>query len=448
MADRSGAVAILTAVSAPVLFLMVGITVDFGYASYLNQRLAKAADAAVLTSVSQTAATTAGGYGNTSFLQLAGNYYFTENVRQLSLSNVNFNLNVKADGAGGVIATASYSYDSPTFFAGIIGRPTIALGGSVSSTAHPITYVNYYILVDASQSMGIAATQADMNALYQRVRDKNNGSDGQLGCVFGCHVKAPGQTYTNEDLAHQITKDYPTPINLRIDAAVTAIQEIIAAAANVAGSNANIQFALYTIQANPNTNTFLTRIAPGSSSSTPTSSDYAALSNLAATIDLGDNQSGGIGDSNFEKELSAFETQLTTDNVLTNGSGVSSTSPLNYFFLITDGVTDTAGNCNNYGHCTSAFDSTKCTTLKGKGTVGVIYTTYLPIWNENEQNGGVYVNSYKDLVYPFKDQIRPNLIDCASSSDLFFQADDGPGISSAMQSLFLKTQPKTARLTQ
>jgi len=452
LADRSGAVAILTAVSAPVLFLMVGITVDFGYASYVNQRLAKAADAAVLTSVSQTAATTAGGYGNTSFLQLAGNYYFTENVRQLSLSNVNFNLNVKADGAGGVIATASYSYNSPTFFAGIIGRPTIALGGSVSSTAHPITYVNYYILVDASQSMGIAATQADMDALYQRVRAKGNGSDGQLGCVFGCHVKATltkatVQQYTNEDLAHNITQNYGTRINLRIDAAVTAIQEIISAAANVAGSNANIQFAIYTIQANPNDYTFLNRIAPSSTSSTPTSSDYATLSNLASTISLGDNTKDGIGDSNFPSELAAFNNQLATDGVKSDGSGVSSTSPTNYFVIITDGATDTYSLSCLDTHCVSAFDANKCAPLKTKGSVGVIYTTFLPLWNENDKSQG-YVQTYRDLIYPIKDQILPNLQNCASSSDLFFTADDGPGISSAMRALFLKTQPTTARLTQ
>ena len=433
-ACRFGSVAILTAVCAPVLLLIVGFAVDYGYASYINQRLAKAADSAVLTAVSQTAATAGGGYGNTSFLQSRGDGMFRENMRQLSLSGVNFSLNVQPDGSGGVTATGVYAYASPTFFSGILGKPSIHLSGSVSSTAHPITYVNYYILVDTSQSMGIAATQADMNALYQRVVDNNNGSDGQKGCVFGCHVKAPGQSLTNEGLAHNSPR-----ITLRIDAAVAAIQQIITAAANTVGANTNIQFALYTIQANPNDATFIQPISD-------LSYDYATLINLAAKIELGDNVTGGFGDSDFPKELSAFDTTLSA-NASANGSGASATKPLNYVFIITDGATDIRGNCNPYGHCTSAFDPNNCAEIKKKATVGVIYTTYLPIWNENDPSSKKYVDSYRDLVLPFTNYINPNLQSCATSSDYFFEAIDGPAISSAMQALFLKTLPKTARLT-
>ncbi|MDP9096874.1 MAG: pilus assembly protein [Pseudomonadota bacterium] len=447
LSDRSGAVAILMAAGAPVLLLSVGVAVDYGYASYINQRLAKAMDAAVLSAVSQTTATSAGGYSNVSFLQTEGNNYFAENVRLMNLSNVSANVTVQSNGAGGVVASGNYTYNSPTFFSGIVGRTTIPLSGSMSSTAHPIVYVNYYILVDTSQSMGIAATQADMDALYKRVKDNGNGSDGQMGCVFGCHVQAmltgsTVQPYTNEYLAHNMTPR----INLRIDAAVSAIQGIVSAAANVAGSNANIQFAVYTLQADPVSGTQFTRVAPASGNP-PTSADYNTVSNLASTITLGNNTKAGIGDSDFFNELLAFNTQLTSDGVKTNGSGVSSTSPLNYFVIITDGATDTPSNSCVDTHCVSAFDANNCTALKSKGSVGVIYTTYLPLWNENDKNQGL-VQTYKDLISPISSQILPNLKACASSSDLFFTADDGPGINSAMQALFLKTQPTTARLTQ
>ena len=57
---RAGAVALVTALCAPVLVMIVGFVVDFSYASYINQRLARATDAATIGAVSQTAATAAG----------------------------------------------------------------------------------------------------------------------------------------------------------------------------------------------------------------------------------------------------------------------------------------------------------------------------------------------------------------------------------------------------
>ncbi len=49
---------------------------------------------------------------------------------------------------------------------------------------------------------------------------------------------------------------------------------------------------------------------------------------------------------------------------------------------------------------------------------------------------------------PVIGNIPPNLQACATSSDYYFEASDGPAINSAMQALFQKTQPVTARLTQ
>lgn len=301
---RAGAVAIVTAICAPVLLLIVGFAVDYGYASYINQRLAKATDAAVLASASQTAATAAGGYGNTSFLQTVGTNVFNGNIAQLPVSNVSFSLSIVSDGNGGVISTGTYNYASPTFFGGIIGKSTIPLSGNVQSIAHPITYVNYYILTDTSQSMGIAATAADMQTLYNRVVEYKNGSaQGEAGCVFGCHVKAPSnipggglQPYTNEYLAHDISPR----VTLRIDSAVSAMQGVISSASTIAGTTKNIKFGLYTIQADPtNSGSYLGTVSPPSS-------DYSTLSSSAGTITLGNNTKEGVGDSDFSKELNQF----------------------------------------------------------------------------------------------------------------------------------------------
>ncbi len=442
---RAGAVAIVTAVAAPALVMIVGVAVDYGYASYVNQRLARATNSATLGSISQTAATAAGGYTATSAMQTVGVNLFNANLTDLNTTGVNFSLSVVSDGSGGVIATGSYTYNSPTFFGGLLGINNISLSGTAKTTARPVTYVNYYILVDTSQSMGIAATQSDMDALYNRVVAYNNHSNSEPGCVFGCHVKANVQgtngiqPYTNEDLAHNTLANYGPRINLRIDAAVSAIQSIINTASSIAGSTKNIQFALYTIQLDPATNLLVTPIKS-------MSPDYASLLSAAATIDLGNNDQGGEGDSDFPNELATFDTMLTNSGITANGSGASATSPLNFVFIISDGLYDVNGS----NHITGAFNANNCTSLKNKATVGTIYTTYSTIWAYNKP-GGIPNSDFAYLVQKYTtptDYLKQGLSDCATSPSYAFQANDGPDIVAAMQSLFQRTQPSSARITQ
>lgn len=438
-----GAVALVTAVCAPVLLMIVGFGADYGYASYINQCLARAADAATLGSVSQTAATAVGGYSKLSELQTYGTNYFNANIAALSLTGVTFNLQVVSDGSGGVIATSTYSYNAPTTFSNFIGVKTRPLNGGARTTARPLTYVNYYILVDTSQSMGIASTQADMDKLYNLIVANKNGSNNQVGCVFACHVRAPKannqndlQPYINEVLAHN------NGIELRIDAAVTAVKSIITQAQTIASVNKNINFAIFSLQADPTTNKNLRVVAS-------TSNDYTSLQNAASTIDLGNNVAGGTGDTDIPNELAAFNQWLSSNGVTTNGSGASATAPLNYFLFVTDGVTDVKGSCTS-GHCTGPVNPSDCGLLKGKGTVGVVYTTYNDIWQNNDPSSGVLQDDYNNLIVKngVKPKIRPNLISCASSTDFFFEASDGPDIVAAMQALFARTQPSSARITQ
>jgi len=421
--DESGNVAIITAIMLPVLIAVAGFSMDYSYAAYVKKKLDKAAEAAVIGAVSQSAATAGGGYSNKSWLQSYGTDIFSGNVSQLSVGNVSKNLTVVSNSSNGVTANISYSGSVPTLFSGIIGINSIPVTGTATATASPITYINYYIVVDISQSMGIGSTATDMQNLYNRVVSYNNGSGGETGCVFGCHVKAAGQTYTNEYLAHNVSP----AITLRIDSAVSAIQSIISDAQAAAGTNQNIKIGLYTMSENPVSGTLLNTI------STP-SSNYTSLTSLAATIDLGNNVTVGDGDSDFVDQLAKFNTILPA-----NGSGASASSPLNYVFLITDGLIDTPGSGCTSGHCTGAFSPSYCTNLKAKSTVGVIYTTYLPIYNQNNSANG-YETNYTSLVLPYVNQIAPNLENCATSSTYYFQASDGPGITTAMKALFAATQ--------
>ena len=456
---RAGAVALVTALCAPILVMIVGFVVDFSYASYINQRLARATDAATIGAVSQTAGTAAGGYGNIALLKTIGTNYFNANTTQLGVTGINFNLSVTSDGNGGVIANGTYNGNVPTFFAAAVGISNIPVSGSAKTVARPLTYVNYYILVDNSQSMGIGATQADMTALYQRVLAKNNASSTDGGCVFGCHVKGrvnnqPNghQPVTNEDLAHNLTNNWGAPITLRIDSAVTAVTNIVQSAATIAGTTKNIKFGLYTLEVDPNTGQKVQPIKSPAASSPPVaadflpSSDYSSVQTAVSRIGLGNTiADSNTGDTNFRDEFAAFLAGFSPS--LTQGSGASSTSPLNYIFLITDGMNDVPGNCNIYQLCASPINANDCASLKQNATVGVIYTTYLPIYANNnpptlESRFGTIVGSNTPSL------VRTALQNCATSSDWYFEAQDGPTLISSVQTLFQRTQPVSARISQ
>ncbi len=423
--DRGGNVAIVTALCCIPMFGMLGFAIDYGIALSDKVKLDNAADTAALVAIKTAQSVIQGGGTTSSGVaqgQTQGALAFTANAGSIPFAAVPTpTINI---GRTNQTLTASVSYQSVpvnTNFSKIIGLPSIAINGSSMATLSMTTYINYYIIVDISQSMGVGSTATDMQNLYNRVEQYNNG----VPCVFGCHVTDTGQTYTNEYLAHNVS---PT-ITLRIDAAVSAIQNIITQAQTSSGTAGNIKIGLYTMNQDPTVASppYLNTIAA------PTS-NFSSLTTAAATIDLGNNVTGGVGDSNFSSSLTNF-----VSNVLgTNGDGSSPSSPLQYVFMITDGVQDTPGALCVAEHCVQALDPSICTSIKSNATVGVIYTTYLPIYNNNNASSG-YQTSYYYLVYPIASQIAPNLQSCASSLNYYYEAVDGPAITTAMSKLFQST---------
>ncbi len=424
----------------PMLIVGVGAAVDLSTLNLRKMQLQQAADAASVGSVAANspafiAASTMPGNGAMPMGVSEAQAIFAANkpaANDTTLTSVT--PDVEKSGST-VTSVVNASANFAPSFGGVLGWKIIPINVTSKSTASLPTYINYYVVVDISQSMGIASTQTDMAALYNRTALYRNGSNGETGCVFGCHVQAPSsygglQPVTNEALAHNISPK----ITLRIDSAVSAIQNIIGLAQSNSGALKNIKIGLYTISDDPVTGVNMNTVAAPSS-------DYSTLTNEAGTIDLGNNNFYGFGDSNFTSELTNFNLQLPA-----NGSGVSAASPLNYVFIVTDGLAD---SCYN-SHCDSAFNAALCTPLKLKATVGVIYTTYVPITdqaNANTYNPSITAleGNYQRLVQPYISTIPTNLQNCASSSNLYFQVSDGPDIVAAMAKLFASTQ-KAARV--
>ena len=304
--ERSGNTAMIFALLAPLLIVMAGGTIDLVNASLRRSQMQQAADAAAVASVARYSP----GYKAANLL-VAGGAVPDSVTSQSTTGTFNANWASPSDtttpvlsgtSCGGativcrqgtnvnaaLTATATFT---PTFLgmAGIVpgfqSMKTMHLTVNAQATASTPTYVNYYVLVDASQSMGIAATASDMANLYSRVSAHGMATGGEPGCVFGCHVPAyvnccsgPTQTVSdgplagtamsNETLAHgprdskgNLITYYGAPITLRIDSAITAIQNTITEAQIMAGGYANIQIGLYEINHGPSSGSYITPVS-------------------------------------------------------------------------------------------------------------------------------------------------------------------------------------------
>ncbi len=353
---------------------------------------------------------------------LAGQQVFGANAAKISqwlASSPSPNVQVNP-GSANITSFVSFAMPVPTVFGRMFGTSNFNVSGTSASSLTLPKYLNISVVTDISQSMGLAATTAGQNQLL-----------AITGCQFGCHVYQSGQSGSlpYETQAHAANPS----IQLRIDVIRQATQNMIQTAQQLATSTPLISFALYTLQGGNNTTDQYGNSANGKPLATlaSASTNYTSLYTAAGNLDLGNNDSAGIGDTDYADAMTAL-----TSAVPTSGSGTSG-SPQQFVFLMTDGVDDvwasSYGNCPsgtvgwNGSHCTQAFNPSTCAALKSKGvTVGVIYTTYLSMQG---------TSSFDTLVSPFFSSLASNLQSCASPG-WFYQASDANDIQTAINALF------------
>jgi Flp pilus assembly protein TadG len=416
---------------------LLGLAVDYSQANRVKTALDAALDAAVLaaaTTTSQyiqskqtptndptTAAEQAG--------QAAGLQVFAATISTLAPLVKDATGSAQAAlpiptitvGRVGLTLSATGSYDAATknLFGEIFGDQVWPITGTSQAALSLPKYQNIYFLLDNSQSMGIASSQQDQTnlafATLQYTTAYNPG--GAESCQFGCHA-SDGHTAANVTF-EGLAKTYN--ILLRIDALRESVQDVINIVQGSGIGTPRVQFEFYTMS---DTLTELT--------SNGLSSDYPALLTQSNSIDLGQTDFNGYGDSwttayksgtSGPDLLTQFYNKLAAANVK-QGDGSSYTTPEIFVFIITDGTTDVPGPCVD-GHCVTAWNYNECAPLKAIANVGVIYTTYTPF---NDQR-------YTDLVAPIASQILPNLQACATSG-YFYQATTGDEIRKAAVNLF------------
>ncbi len=415
--------AVFAAVSAIPLVFAVGAGVDYASANMAKAKLDAVADAATLAAVAhQTISATAAVAQTT-----AQNVFAAEagNLTNVTINNVSVTV---TDTTTGRTAVVGYSATKTNTFMGLVGIPTTTITGQSTAQAGLSTNINFYLLLDNSPSMSIAATTAGINAMVA-------ATSAQGGCAFACHEYNPSADnlgnpggVDNYTLANQLG------VVTRIENLATATQSLASTAAAMEGSNnSQYQMAIYTFNGSGlNTIQLLT-------------SDLANAQTTAANInvlEVWDNNWLTKTNDNNDTDTD-FETAMSQINGImpAPGTGTPSSTPQEVLFIVSDGVDDeTSTACSQAldgNRCQQPFDTTWCTTVKNRGIlIAVLYTVYLPLPTNSW---------YNDWIAPFQSQISPNMESCASPG-LFFSVTTDGDITAAMQGLFQQAIA-TARLT-
>jgi Flp pilus assembly protein TadG len=452
--DRGGNTALTFAVSLIPIMFLTGMGIDFSSATEKRLRLNSAADAAALSMVTPTAMsetcataqTTAQNIFNAQAAQISNLDYTTPTITGCVNNATTRTVNVTY--------TASSVNAFPNVYALLThsAATTWTITGSSTATASSAPNINFYLLLDNSPSMDIAATTAGINTMVANTSE-------QGGCALACHETNP--TASDVEGNPNGEDNYTLAKNLgvvtRIENMATATASLMTTASEMMTSNnatcpngpGCYEMAIFTFNVTGTTNTQCssTAIQTIFAPSCAPSSNLSSAQTAAAAIDVLEVCSNNyLTCSNNNNDTDTdFETAMTTVNNImpTPGSGISGSTPQEVLFLVTDGVDDevNSSSCSQTldgSRCQQPFNTAMCTTIKNRGIrIAVLYTEYLPLPTNTW---------YNDWVAPFQSQIGTNIQSCASSG-LFFQVTTDGDITAAMQALFQQAV-STARLSQ
>jgi Flp pilus assembly protein TadG len=390
-ADRSATVAAGFALAMIPAMYLVGVGVDYTRAAQRRQQLDSFADAAALAAV--TPAIMA--QGDAQSIAAAQSMF---NAQATAMTGVVYdpaNLSVTVTDSGlQRTVTVSYSAQSQTIFATLLGQSTIPVTGLAQATTQVPPNIDFYLLLDNSPSMAVAATTAGINTMVANTPDK---------CAFACHESdtSPNDYY---GLARRLG------VTLRIDNLATAVQNLMTTAqATESSTQAAYRMAIYTFNYGFNTIASLT-------------SNLTYAKNQAASISIYE-----VPYQNWNNdETTNYDNAMSSINSLmpNPGSGTGTDKPQEVLFFVTDGVEDENVNGSRQQ---SLMNPSWCTMIKNRGIrIAVLYTTYLPLPTNS------WYNTY---IAPFQPEIGPTLKSCASPG-LFFQVNTNGDISAALNTLF------------
>jgi Flp pilus assembly protein TadG len=509
--DRRANVAVITALSMLPMIAAVGCVIDFTTASMIKTKLQAAADAASLAAVSINSSVLATAQAMTSNGTVSGGSTFATNFFNANLAaspqNVGYtNLTPTATVTltnSTMTAAVSFTAQVPTYFMGVLGYKNVTVSGSSTASYSFPSYISFYMMLDVSGSMSFPSTIAEQSRL--QAVNPDNYSQYPSGCTFACHFTAQGacaqsgqeanvppskytSTYnpspggycqgfnisrlgttpatctsttncsnitpssinwSNSEVSSCATAGTSSCIQLRADAVGYAVSQLLSYASSSELITNQFQVGLYPFIQNLYTYSAMTTNLTGSIAT--------AAANLASLLDTGANSSLGSGGTHFENAFNSMNSLISSV-----GTGRSSSSPLPYVFIVTDGSQDYQTQWNggwssqNWSPTSavpyqnsatvippnSVTSTDYCTKMKNRGiTIAVLYIPY-----ETIQNATTFASS-EDIYANNNIPNIPAALKTCASPNFYYTADTPQDINNALIAMF-EQAVSTAHLSQ
>ncbi|HEX2146919.1 MAG TPA: pilus assembly protein TadG-related protein, partial [Pseudorhizobium sp.] len=195
--EKSGNFGIMTALLAVPLTGAAGLAIDLTHALSLRTQLYAAADAAAVGAITANSPAVAEaiamqGDGAVTVGSPDGQKLFLGQMAG-ELEDLPLEIQVTVTKTAGVIEShVSFNAIMPTTFMKVLGHESVTIGGAATARYQTPAFMDFYMLLDNTPSMGVAATPKDIAKLkhetrfgYQGPDPKRKGSD--KNCAFACH---------------------------------------------------------------------------------------------------------------------------------------------------------------------------------------------------------------------------------------------------------------------
>lgn len=350
-------------------------------------------------------------------------------------NNPEVNFETFAIDTNGVAVQIKAQVEVGTFFTGVFESGLDHLDVNAGANAvFDRNNIDFYLLMDNTPSMGIAATPDDIQMAYNVTGALKNQGVLKESCAFACHnPPTEGLANSSDNMSYLQNAG----VKLRIDAVEEAYVGLIDKMEEEAASNEKFRLAAFTF--GEDSYNRQTKVI------SELTADYDALRSESSEIRLmrdynfrfgpKDPASGHFGHSNFVEKLTHIRDKIDDD------IDYLSEDNRRVLFLVTDGVHMTSRyasggvTCLNghkiiggFNSCTMPVTESLCEDIKADGVrISVLYTEYIefpgkPRWNI--------------LLRPVTDDIEPALINCASPG-LYAKVEfGGESIKDAIQKMF------------
>jgi len=377
--DKSGNVAIIFALSLLPLMLAVGMAVDVTNMLSTRSQMQEALDAAALAALAEsTPAHMRQQVAEKTFLSS-----LPESLRELSPT---FKITIDESGPERS-AIAAYSLNMPLAFAAILGVSSMDIAGQTASGITIGGSMDIHLWLDASASMGVAATEKDRDTLRKIA-----------GCAFACHM---GSKPTSMDKAHG------AGVKLRIDLMKQNVQMLMDKVREVQIEEQVVRYSLAGMS-----RTFEPRLAM--------TDDFKKAKSAVANFTL----SGVVhNSSNSASRLTPTLTAGTATLPAQNGDGTKD-RPRQFVVIVTDGMQFDWNRISS-----GPISNTPCESIKARGiSVAVIQLRYVELKGDS---------AFEHYVRPHFTKLGPALEKCASPG-MFYSADSPEQIQKAFAELAVR----------